>query len=72
MVGFRDLVGTGIAPVSKKTAVKIARGKKKPCHPRAYGPCEAGLSSRGLIFGGEEIFIPETWPIQKSYILEDE
>jgi hypothetical protein len=22
MVGFRDLVGTGIAPVSKKTAVK--------------------------------------------------
>ena len=23
MVGFRDLVGTGIAPVSKKTAVKF-------------------------------------------------
>ena len=23
MVGFRDLVGTGIAPVSKKTAVKL-------------------------------------------------
>ena len=23
MVGFRDLVGTGIAPVSKKTAVKV-------------------------------------------------
>ena len=23
MVGFRDLVGTGIAPVSKETAVKI-------------------------------------------------
>ena len=30
MVGFRDLVGTGIAPVSKKTAVKsIFKGKIK-------------------------------------------
>ena len=29
MVGFRDLVGTGIAPVSTKTAVKRRRRKKK-------------------------------------------
>ena len=35
--------------------LKLARGKKS-------------LASRGLIFGGEEISIPETWPIQKSYI----
>ena len=25
MVGFRDLVGTGIAPVSRKTAVKVKK-----------------------------------------------
>ena len=31
MVGFRDLVGTGIAPVSKKTAVK-AKGINKKCN----------------------------------------
>ena len=32
MVGFRDLVGTGIAPVSKKPAVKglIGFEKKNP------------------------------------------
>ena len=48
--------------------LKLARGKKKPCLPRAYGPWEASFSSRGLIFGGEEISIPETRPIQKSYI----
>ena len=33
-----------------------------------YGPWEAGFSSRGLIFGGEEISIPETRPIRKFYI----
>jgi hypothetical protein len=26
------------------------------------------IASSGLIFGGKEIFIPETRPIQKSYI----
>ena len=42
--------------------------------PRAYGPWEDRVSSLGLIFGGffnpwdEEISIPETRPIQKSYI----
>jgi hypothetical protein len=35
--------------------LKLARGKKN-------------LASRGLIFGGEEISIPETRPIRKSYI----
>ena len=35
--------------------LKLARGKKS-------------LASRGLIFGGEEISIPETQPIRKSYI----
>ena len=29
MVGFRDLVGTGIAPVSKKTAVKQNEANRK-------------------------------------------
>ena len=43
--------------------------------PRAYGPWEDRVSSLGLIFGGffnpwdEEISIPETRPIRKSYIL---
>ena len=32
------------------------------------GPWEASFSSRGLIFGVEEISIPETRPIRKSYI----
>jgi hypothetical protein len=35
---------------------------------QAYGSWEASFSSRGLIFGGEEISIPETRPIRKSYI----
>ena len=35
--------------------LKLAREKKS-------------LASRGLIFGGEEISIPETRPIRKSYI----
>ena len=48
--------------------LKLACGKKKPCLPRAYGPWEADFSSRGLIFGGEEISIPENRPIRKSYI----
>ena len=37
----------------------------------AYGPWEASFFSRGLIFGGEEILIPETRPIRKSYISND-
>jgi hypothetical protein len=32
-------------------------------------PWEASFSSRGLIFGGEEISIPETRPIRKFYIV---
>ena len=48
--------------------LKLAHGKAKPCLPQGYSPWEASFSSRGLIFGGEEISIPETWPIRKSYI----
>ena len=51
-----------------KFHLKISPWEEKPCLPRAYGPWEASFSSRGLIFGGEEISIPETRPIQKSYI----
>ena len=48
--------------------LKLARGKKSlaSCGPTALG--RARFSSRGLIFGGEEISIPETRPIRKSYI----
>ena len=31
MVGFRDLVGVGIAPVSKKVAVKLTKLEKEKC-----------------------------------------
>ena len=51
-----------------KFHLKISPWEEKPCLPRAYGPWEASFSSRGLIFGGEEISIPETLPIRKSYI----
>ena len=51
-----------------KFHLKISPWEEKPCLPRAYGPWEASFSSRGLIFGGEEISIPETRPIRKSYI----
>ena len=51
-----------------KFHLKISPWEKKPCLPRAYGPWEASFSSCWLIFGGEEISIPETWPIRKSYI----
>ena len=38
MVGFRNLVGTGIAPVSKKTAVKFeVRMNVKKVHSIAWG-----------------------------------
>jgi hypothetical protein len=54
--------------------LKLARGKKNLAScgrpvPRTYGPWEASFSSRGLIFEGEEISIPENRPIRKSYIL---
>jgi hypothetical protein len=39
---------------------------KSALGPKARG--RQGFSSRGLIFGGEEISIPETRPIRKSYI----
>jgi hypothetical protein len=52
-----------------KLHLKISPWEEKPCLPRAYGPWEASFSSHGLIFGGEEISIPETWPIRKAYIL---
>jgi hypothetical protein len=51
-----------------KFHLKISPWEEKPCLPRAYGPWEASFSSRGLIFGGEEISIPETRPIRKSFI----
>jgi hypothetical protein len=51
-----------------KFHLKIRLWKDKSCLPRAYGSWEASFSSRGLIFGGEEISIPETRPIWKSYI----
>jgi hypothetical protein len=51
-----------------KFHLKISPWEEKPCLPRAYGPWEAKFSYRGLIFGGEEISIPETRPIRKSYI----
>ena len=35
-----------------------------------YRPWEANFSSLWLIFGGEEISIPETRPIWKSYIYD--
>ena len=46
--------------------------KKGVWVPQAYGPWdwEASFSSCGLIFGGEEISIPETRPVWKSYIAE--
>ena len=52
-----------------KFHLKISPWEEKPCLPRAYGPWEASFSSRGLIFGGEEISMPETQPIRKFYIL---
>ena len=51
-----------------KFHLKISPWEEKPHLLRAYGPVEASFSSCGLIFGGEEISIPETQPIQKSYI----
>ena len=51
-----------------KFHLKISPWEEKPCLLRAYDPWGASFSSRGLIFGGEEISIPETWPIRKSYI----
>jgi hypothetical protein len=51
-----------------KFHLKISPWEEKPYLPRPYGPWEASFSSRGLIFEGEEISIPETRPIQKSYI----
>ena len=52
----------------RKFHLKISPWKEKPCLLRAFGPWEASFSSRGLIFGGEEISIPEIWLIRKSYI----
>ena len=43
MVGFRNLVGTGIAPVSKKTAVKII------CSPN-YLRIRDGTADRSRFF----------------------
>ena len=53
---------------------KMSPREEKAYLPRAYGPWEERISSLGLIFGGffnpwdEEISIPETRPIRKSYI----
>ena len=43
---------------------------RKALPPAVLRPWEASFSSRGLIFGGEEISIPETRPIRKSYIYQ--
>ena len=51
-----------------KFHLRISPWEEKPCLPWAYIPWEASFSSLGLIFGGEEISIPETRPIRKSYI----
>ena len=48
-----------------KLHLKISPWEEKP---RTVGPWEASFSSCGLIFGGEEISIPETRLIRKSYI----
>ena len=54
--------------------LKISPWEENSNLPRAYGPWEDRVSSLGLIFGGffnpwdEEISIPETRPIRKSYI----
>ena len=54
--------------------LKISPWEGNSYLPRAYGPWEERVSSLGLIFGGffnpwdEEISIPETRPIRKSYI----
>ena len=51
-----------------KIHLKISLWEEKPYLPKAYNPLEAWFSSRGLIFGDEEISIPVTLPIRKSYI----
>jgi hypothetical protein len=54
--------------------IKISPWEGKAYLLRAYGSWEESFSSRGLIFRGfsnpwdEEISIPETRPIRKSYI----
>ena len=57
-VGFR----------SGSFTLKLARWKKNLA---SCGPWEASFSSHWLIFGGEEISIPQTWPIRKSCIYVD-
>ena len=50
-----------------KFQLKISPCEKKSlasCGPK--NPWGQSFSYRGLIFGGEEISIPETWPIPKS------
>ena len=39
--------------------LKVSLREEKPCLPQVYDPWEASFSSRGLIFGGEDISIPE-------------
>ena len=69
-MGFR--YGYFFIPWVEKT-LKISPWEGKAYLPRAYGPWEESFSSLGLIFGGffnpwdEEISIPETRPIRKSY-----
>jgi hypothetical protein len=70
-VGFR--YGNFFIPWGEKN-LKISQWEEKAYLLRAYSPWEESFSSRGLIFGGffnpwdEEISIPETRPIRKSYI----
>jgi hypothetical protein len=59
-----------LLPLGQEIAKKTL--KKGVWVPQAYGPWdwEASFTSCWLIFGGEEISIPETRPIWKSYIAE--
>ena len=50
-----------------KHHLEIRPWEENHCLAWAYDPWEESFSFRGLVFGGEEISMPETWPIQKSY-----
>ena len=50
-----------------KHHLEIRPWEEKRCLAWAYDPWVESFSYRGLVFGGEEISMPETWPIQKSY-----
>ena len=75
MASNKNLYGYWIEKKRVVKTLRISPWEGKTYLPRAYGPWEESFSSRGLIFGGffnpwdEEISIPKTRPIRKSYIL---